>query len=158
MKTLKEIYTGKIYADEEVMAAAPRNKVQGELVFFNISKYISDTELEKEYESRGLIPADMYALANWCEANRYDERKYFATHWQDANGKWCFAAFYRWNDERSVSVDRRDGNEWDDDWFFAGVRKGTQSSDTETSALVPLDLERAISIVKEAGYKIFKEH
>lgn len=36
------------------------------------------------------------------------------------------------------------------------LRKRTQSSDTETSALSNLDLERAISIVKEAGYQVAK--
>lgn len=157
MKSLKEIYTGKIYADKEVLAAAPRNKAQSELVFFNVGKYITDDELEKEYECRDLIPADLYALATWVEANQTDDRAYFGTHWKDAQDKWCFAAFDRWFGGRGVLVDRR-VLEWGGHWFFAGVRKGTQSSDTETSALVPLDLERAIELVKEAGYKVFKEH
>jgi len=31
------------------------------------------------------------------------------------------AAFNRWNDERNVNVNRND-NDWNDDWFLAGLR------------------------------------
>ena len=157
MKTLKEITTAKIYANEEVLATAPRNKVQGELEFFNLDKYVTDVKLEKEYESRGLVPADLYALANWNEEHKDDERRYFATHWKDAQGKWCFAAFGRWRGGRRVRVSRYDGG-WGGGWWFAGLRKSTQKLDTKTSALEPtLDLDLAIKICKDAGYKIFKE-
>ena len=40
----------------------------------------------------------------------------------DADGKWNFAVFNHWNDERKVDVDRRD-SDWYDYWWFAGVRK-----------------------------------
>jgi len=33
-----------------------------------------------------------------------------------------FATFNRWNDERKVNVNRNE-NDWNDDWWFAGVRK-----------------------------------
>lgn len=130
-KYFKEYYTGKIYADKEVLDAVPFNEIQDTLEFFSLNKYVTDDELEKEYESRGLIPADIYTLANWCEANKDDRRKYFATHWKDAQGKWCYAAFSGWGDERGVDVGCGD-DEWDVCWFFAGVRK----------ALVPLELGR----------------
>lgn len=156
MKKLKDIYTGSIYANDEVLAAAPRNKIQGALEFFKIGKYVTDDELAQAYESHGLVPADIYALAAWNEENKDDERKYFATHWKDKDGKWCFATFRRWRDERRADVARR-GSDWLDFWSFAGVRKSTQNSDAQTSALIPLELERAIKMVKEAGYKVFKE-
>ena len=44
------------------------------------------------------------------------------THWQDADGKWCYAAFRRWGGERCVRVDR-DGGGWGDDWWVAGLRE-----------------------------------
>lgn len=141
MKTLKERYSGKIYADEKVLKNAPVNKKQGELEFFNLGKYVSCDELGKEYESRGLIPADVYALASWNEEHKDDERKYFATQWKDADGNYCYAAFDRWGGERYVDVGR-DGLDWDDYWWFAGVRK---SSTLDTSALSdPLSLEKRI--------------
>lgn len=140
-KSLETLYTGKIYADKEVLAAAPFNEVQGTLEFFNLGKYVTDDELEKEYELRGLVPADIYELAIWEEANQNNDYRYLATHWQDAQGKWCYAAFNGWGDGRRVDVRRHDVG-WGGLWFFAGVRKGTQSSDTETSALVPLELGR----------------
>jgi hypothetical protein len=32
-----------------------------------------------------------------------------------------FATFNRWNDERNVNVNRND-NDWNDNWWFAGLR------------------------------------
>lgn len=146
-KTIKEIYTGKLYADEAVLAAAPRNRVQDELVFFNIGKYITDDELEKEYESRGLVPADIYALANWESENQNDPRQYFATHWKDAEGKWCYAAFYRWYDgRRDVDVNQY-ASDWSGRWVFAGVRK----SGTQSSVAKPLHSESLPLVLKING-------
>ncbi len=44
--SLKDIYTGKIYADEEVLKAAPHNK--GKIEFFSVGKYISAKDLESD--------------------------------------------------------------------------------------------------------------
>jgi hypothetical protein len=38
-----------------------------------------------------------------------------------------FATFNRWNDERNVNVNRND-NDWNDNWWFAGVRKSLHFS------------------------------
>lgn len=154
MKTLKDIYTGNIYANQEVLDAAPRNKTQGALEFFNLGRYVTNDELEKEYESRGLIPADIYALAAWCEENKDDPRKYFATHWKDKDGKWCYAAFSRWGVVRSVSCDRDDGG-WGDDWFLSGVPALRKSSKLKSSALHSdtLSLEARVKAIEDTlGY------
>jgi len=37
------------------------------------------------------------------------------------------AAFNRWNDERNVNVNRND-NDWDDNWWFAGLRNSLHFS------------------------------
>ena len=37
------------------------------------------------------------------------------------------AAFNRWNDERNVNVNRND-NDWNDNWWFAGVRNSLHFS------------------------------
>ena len=44
------------------------------------------------------------------------------THWKDSSGKWCYAAFYRWYDERRVDVHRND-SAWPGDWWVAGLRE-----------------------------------
>lgn len=64
-----------------------------------------------------------------------------ATQWKDADGKWCYATFYRWFGKRFVNVYRYDYG-WDDDWSFVGVpvRKNAKKSDAETSELSPLEL------------------
>lgn len=85
--------------------------------------FMSDEDLEKCYDRRGLIPADPYSVAGM---NRDDQaladNHPHTTHWKDANGRWCFATFYRWDDGRDLDVYRRD-SEWRDDWWFAGLRK-----------------------------------
>lgn len=147
------------YTDDSVVATVEPHEAQ-ELEFFFLGKYVTDSELEEAYVSRGLEAAHPYALALYSleyEAEM-DEKKYVATHWKDADDKWCYAAFGRWLGERYVDVGRDDG-EWDDDWWFAGVRKSSPlaSDPSSSSAPVSLDLSSAIKMVKDAGYKIIKE-
>lgn len=146
------------YTDKDVVALVEPCEAQ-EIEFFTLSKYITDEQLDIEYAQRGLQPASPYSLALYDEVKReiLDEKKYVATHWRDKNGKWCFATFCGWGGERSVRVDRDDG-EWRDDWWFAGVRKslGSSSSDSESLPLSPLTLDRAIAICKENGLVVYK--
>ncbi len=118
-----------LYCDEEVLKNAPNTLSEGTVEFFKIGKYISDNDLEKEYESRGLTPASLADLIKYDKTNRkeMDEMEYVATHWK--NDGWCYAAFGGWFGERRVRVDRGDRG-WLDRWWFAGVRKSlsTQSS------------------------------
>lgn len=118
------------YTDRKVVDAMPKGKgdeVEVEVVFFkpDLSErngFISDDDLEKEFESRGLKPADPISVAAVNEADPdFADEKPHSTHWKDAKGNWCCAAFNRWNDEREVSV-RRHGRGWNDRWWFAGVR------------------------------------
>lgn len=114
----------KQYADAKVVQTMPRGEgEETEVVFFQVGRYVSDAELQKEYELRGLRPADPYSLAKVNEDDPSFVDEYpNGTHWQDADGRWCFAAFRRWNDERRVGVDRYD-YDWYDGWWFAGVCK-----------------------------------
>lgn len=63
MKKLSDVYTGTIYADEKVLASAPKHKRVGELEFFNLGRYATCAEVEAEYAKRGLVPAEVLALA-----------------------------------------------------------------------------------------------
>lgn len=114
----------KQYTDRTVVDAMPRGKGdEVEVYFFNVGRYVSDDEAENEFDLRGLKPADPYALAAVNEADlAFADGHPNATHWKDANGKWCYAVFDRWDGERHVHVSRY-GDDWFDDWWFAGVRK-----------------------------------
>lgn len=114
------------YITEDVVVAMPRGEgEEAEVCFFKLGRYVSDDKLAEEYELRGLNPADPYSLAavNEDDPTFADEHPN-STHWKDADGKWCYAAFNRWHAERNVNVHvhRRD-HDWDDAWWFAGLRK-----------------------------------
>lgn len=112
------------YTDPDVVASMPKGEGdEVDVVFFNLDRYVTEDELEKEYELRGLKSADPYSLA---AVNRDDptfaDTNPNGTHWKGADGKWCSAAFGQWDVERRVGVDRR-GDVWSGLWWFAGVRK-----------------------------------
>lgn len=114
----------KQYTDKSVVKTMPKGEGdETKVVFFKVGRSVSDDDLEKEYELRGLVPVDAHSL---CAVNENDQA--FAdkhpngTHWKDSSGNWCFAYFYRWDGERRVRVFRYDGG-WGDGWWFAGVRK-----------------------------------
>ena len=112
------------YTDKDVVNAMPNGEgEEAEVVFFNLGRYVSDTDLDKEYELRGLKPADPFSLAAVNEVDpAFADQKPNATHWKDSNGKWCYAAFGQWSGERDVDV-RRYGDDWRGGWWFAGLRK-----------------------------------
>ena len=128
MEVLKA--TGRrLYVDDAVVSAMPRGTgEEGKTIFFplDLSKrggHISDDDLEKEFESHGLLPEypDNLADVNKADPAFADEHPN-CTHWKDKNGKWCYAAFDRWDGERLVSVDRHHRG-WDGRWWVAGRRK-----------------------------------
>ena len=113
------------YTDENVVNTMPNGEGEEvEVVFFNLDRYVSDADLDKEYELRGLKPADPYSLAAVNEADSaFADERSNATHWKNSNGKWFYAAFFQWRGvERGVVVDRFDFG-WDGLWWFAGLRK-----------------------------------
>ncbi|OGG73207.1 hypothetical protein A3A38_02325 [Candidatus Kaiserbacteria bacterium RIFCSPLOWO2_01_FULL_53_17] len=117
--------TGRnVYANDSVVKTMPKGEGdEAEVHFFKHSRWISDDDLEEEYEKRGLTAVDPYSLAAVNEADPgFADTHPNGTHWKDANGKWCYAAFDRWLDGRRVNVHRR-GNDWRGDWWFAGLRK-----------------------------------
>ena len=119
------IATGRnLYVDGGVVKAMPKGEGEdSETIFFKVGRWVSDDNLEKEFELRGLVPQDPYTLA---KVNQDDpalaDDKPNGTHWKNKDGNWCFAAFYGWSGGRGVSVDR-DGDDWSDRWWFAVRRK-----------------------------------
>lgn len=160
MKTLtrksleKQGYT--FYGDETLLNSFPKIQ-KGTIELFTIGKYVSDDQLEKEYQKRGLIPLDPISLTMYLQdTSILDNKKYIATHWKNADGKWCYIAFSPWGGgKRSVGVGQS-GYDWDDDWSFAGVRKvGSQFSEPQIS-LDSLNLELCIEKIKAEGYVVYK--
>lgn len=113
------------HVDSDVVSAMPRGEGEEvEVFFFNLGRFVSDDDLEKECELRGLKSADPYSLAAVNENNHAFADAYpNGTHWKGKNGKWCYAAFDNWvGDVRRVHVNHDDDG-WNGDWWFAGVRK-----------------------------------
>ncbi len=136
-RTPKEVLkaTGRNqYVTDNVVAKMPKGEGdEVDVVFFKLGRYISDNDLEKEYELRGLIPADPYSVAAVNEADpAFADERPNGTHWKDKDGNWCFAAFIRWSGVRVVRVDRG-VNAWNGRWWFAGLRKSASTSDTPAS-------------------------
>jgi hypothetical protein len=107
----------------ETMPGSGDDAEEVEVYFFRLGRFVSDDKLEEEFALRGFEAADPYSLAavNEDDASFTDDHPN-STHWKDAEGKWCYAAFGRWYDGRYVDVDRyADG--WSDDWWFASLRK-----------------------------------
>ncbi|MFA6458835.1 MAG: hypothetical protein WCV79_00315 [Candidatus Paceibacterota bacterium] len=121
------------YTDRKVVDAMPKGEGdEVEVVFFkpdlsNRNGFISDDDLEKEFELRGLKPVDPISVAAVNEADpAFADEKPHGTHWKDAKGNWCFATFNRWDGGRLVNVNRNGdgwGGGWLGRWWFAGVRK-----------------------------------
>lgn len=161
IKSLLDETKCKQYGDMSLAELAPRTLGQ-ELVFFKLDRYVSENELEKEYEERGLIPAGVDSLCVH-DSTDLDTKKYVGTHWKDGKGKWCFAAFRLWFGERRVHVDRHDVGVWVDYWWFAGFRKSALGTSETLASSVPLnlaDLEKRVERLEkfvEAGQKIFEE-
>ena len=120
----------KPYVDNTVVTAMPKGKGgKTEVIFFKprpeayANGLITDDNLEKEFEFVGLKPADPCSLDQVnTDDPAFADTHPNGTHWKNAEGKWCFAAFRRWHGERIVDV-REGGRDWSGVWWFAGVRK-----------------------------------
>lgn len=120
----KVVATGRTeYVDEKVVKTMPKGEGdEPEVVFFKIGRFITDDDLEREYEKRGLVPVDPYSLATInMNDPAFDDERPNATHWKDSKG-WCYAMFSRLGGGRKVGVDRSDSG-WGDLLWFAGARK-----------------------------------
>lgn len=114
----------KLFVNDEVAATMPQGEGdEVEITFFQVGHYISDDDLEKKLEGDCMEAIDPYTLAAFNTANpEFADTHPNCTHWKDADGKWCYAAFGRWLDGRGVFV-RRNVNVWSDFWWCAARRK-----------------------------------
>lgn len=120
-------------ANPLIVERMPRAKAdEVELVFFkpDLSERngrMSDSELEEEYKLRGLTPADPCSLAAYNEADPAFVDEYpNATHWQGVQGNWFYATFdYLIGPVVQIDCSHNHGDDWDDNWWFAGIRKSS---------------------------------
>lgn len=151
MKTFKESVVKKeynFYGEESFIL--PYKKSSSKIETFTLGKYIDHNDLEKEYEKRGLIPAHPSDVLDF-----WTDEKYLATHWKDADGKWCFASFYRWVDGKRIVFVHRFDDDWGDRWWFAGVR---QSFALEPVDSDPLSLDLRLKKVEKYLSETFKDY
>jgi hypothetical protein len=128
----------------------------------HFDRYISSEDAIKEMEKDGYRPANAWELLSWKDWNGTDTTDTVVALGSvgEVVGIRCVPCIDGGGSGRSLYL------YWfDDDWFascrFLRVRNSSlKSSDTKNKALGNLDsltLESAISKVKEAGYKIYKE-
>lgn len=124
-KKVLDATSRKQYVNDSVVAEMPKGDgEETDVFFFKLDRYISDNDLDKEYELRGLKPADSYSLVSVNENDpAFADTHPNCTHWKDKDGKWCFVAFDRWNDDERYVLVNRGGGGWGGGWWFAGVRK-----------------------------------
>lgn len=116
-----------LYVNDAVVDGMPRGKGnKAKLVYFkpNPSVYkngwISCATLAEEYKKRGLVPDPQAQIQDNTANPEFADTTPNACQWVDADGKYCYAAFFRWSGGRYVVVNRY-GDGWRDDWTFAGV-------------------------------------
>ena len=130
VEAMANMITRIVDVDNTVVTAMPKGKGgKTEVIFFKprpeayANGLITDDNLEKEFEFVGLKPADPCSLDQVnTDDPAFADTHPNGTHWKNAEGKWCFAAFRRWHGERIVDV-REGGRDWSGVWWFAGVRK-----------------------------------
>ncbi|HSX24645.1 MAG TPA: hypothetical protein VLG69_01630 [Candidatus Andersenbacteria bacterium] len=129
--------TGRVlYLNDSVVETMPKEEgEEADVCFFEPEPseytrpgFINDDDLQKALERRGLVHDPIAVAAANEEDPAFADKHPNGTQWKDANGKWCYATFRRWRDERRVDV-FRGGNGWGDGWLFAGVRKSPLQSE-----------------------------
>jgi hypothetical protein len=91
---------------------------------FKVGKQISDAQVVKERTKRSSTrDLEVQMLINAAFPEFADQHPN-GDSWQDADGNWCFAYFYRSGDGRCVSVDRSSDGWFDNYWF--GGRKAAK--------------------------------
>ena len=96
------IATGRGSWDDEIINNMPRGEGEEvDLVIFGTDwrdcwVNHTDEDVAREYEIRGLKPADPYSLSAYHEKNRSGDT---ATHWKDDEGRWCRMIFDDYDSE-----------------------------------------------------------
>src|SRR6266481_9381391 len=146
------------YVNENIEKLFKPEPIRGKIELKHFDRYITSDEVIEELKKDGCVPANATELFDWYEQNKDSGiGKYqgiVALGSQAVFDGRRLVCYVWWNDsERSARLPWFD-SDWIAGCWFAFVRESTKSSDTENSSLSNLDLERAIKVVKEAGYQV----
>ena len=112
----------------------PKSDDEIEVVFFNVGKRISQEDLEKENEKRGLVSVDLFILFTVNEVDATFCIEYpNGTQWKNEQNEPCWGSFssalvFDGSDEknslscRKVCVHQGDEN-WYENYWLGGFRK-----------------------------------
>lgn len=150
--TIKELIDKlgyKQYLNEEVVKTLKNTGPKiGEIEFFKLNKTTTVSEVEKEYQTRNLVPDLGAVLACLIENPKMlDEKNWIGVQMEDN----CFATFDRWDGERRVNVLRYD-DRWDGNYWFAGRRKSSEFEPSPSSETLSLDLPDEL-IINNVKYR-----
>lgn len=114
----------KYFLTDSVLGEIPENNEEEvEVVFFKLGKSITCSELEKEYQFRGLVPDPIAQIAVNESDPDFAIKHSNGTQWRDSKNQWCFVTCYSSGQgENGLSVSKTD-RDWGAFWYFAGVRK-----------------------------------
>lgn len=94
-----------------------------ELIYFKLDKSVSNDQLAKEYQNRGLVPDPQAQVADNEADPAFADTHFNETHWPIDNG-WGIVTFYRNKGERYIGVGIiRDSRLLGPFWWYAGRRK-----------------------------------
>lgn len=115
----------KDFIDNAFLSMPRCESEEVDVSFFTLCREVTDDDLEKEYEIRGLKPADPYSLLSANECFSVLEWRYAnGTHWKNKKGEWCFATFNNFSDNSSIiSVGKNKPLKWNSVWWYGGVPK-----------------------------------
>lgn len=111
------------YINDDVLAIMPRaGEAEVDVFFFKLGTRVSVDDLDREYESRGLVP-DPYAQSQVnADDPAFADEHPNGGQWRDSKNRACYIAFRRLGGERRVLVSRS-SRVWSGGWWFGGVRK-----------------------------------
>ena len=92
----------KQYVNAAVVAAIPQGIGDiANIMFIPLEEWLNDESVDKKLDALGYVAADSFVLAAHNENEPDFAKKHPCfTHWQNAAGEWCYAAFHDWNDEQ----------------------------------------------------------
>lgn len=128
----------KWYINDEVLDSLEnKGPKTGEVEFFNLGKYATNSEVIQEYEKKGLEPDIGAVLTHLISKPSEVDDKWIAVQMPDNSYVYVFRGS---GVVRVVFVHRFDRG-WGDGWWFAGRRKSSKLETKTSLDTLPLVLE-----------------
>jgi len=109
------------YVDGDVLETMPTQGMEEvDVYFFLGKKTMLVAELDREFESRLLVPDPFAQMQANIDDPAFSDEHPNGVQWQDADGNYCYFVISRWRGGRGVTVNR-DDQRWLGNAWFAGV-------------------------------------